>query len=149
MDSAVSEAVRALAEHDGTAECLRALEQAERLASEGDPSAERMEALGEGWVSEEALGMAVYCALGAVRAEPEGTQSDVRAGASAGRESLRRQRLDGAICGNVLGTLLGEEAIPQRWCEGVEMADVVLTVADDLHAADDGEAIPWDRYPGW
>ena len=55
----------------------------------------------------------------------------------------------GAICGNILGALLGEEAIPQPWREGVELADVVLAVADDLHAEAHGEGVPWARYPGW
>ena len=31
----------------------------------------------------------------------------------------------------------------------MELADVVLTVADDLYAADDGEGVAWGRYPGW
>ncbi len=40
----------------------------------------------------------------------------------------------GAICGNLLGTALGEDALPARWLDVLEMRDVIGQVADDLHA---------------
>lgn len=61
----------------------------------------------------------------------------------------------GTLCGNLLGVLLGEEAIPPRWRAGVELADVVLQVADvvlqvadDLYQEAHGGGVPWARYPG-
>jgi ADP-ribosylglycohydrolase len=41
----------------------------------------------------------------------------------------------GAICGNLLGAMLGVEALPERWLAAVELRDVILQVADDLHDA--------------
>ena len=55
----------------------------------------------------------------------------------------------GAIPGNILGTLLGVEAIPPRWLEALELREEITAVADDLQAGyrDTDE---WHRrYPGW
>jgi hypothetical protein len=47
-------------EHDETS---RAVRRAMDLAREAEPSAETVERLGDGWVGEEALAIALYCAL--------------------------------------------------------------------------------------
>jgi ADP-ribosylglycohydrolase len=39
----------------------------------------------------------------------------------------------GAIAGNLLGAHLGEEAIPRAWREGVELADVIERIAEELY----------------
>jgi ADP-ribosylglycohydrolase len=40
----------------------------------------------------------------------------------------------GSIAGNLLGLLAGEQGIPRRWLEEVELRDVIATVAGDLWA---------------
>jgi ADP-ribosylglycohydrolase len=123
------------------AECLEALRGARKLAREGDPSAEKLETLGEGWVAEEALAMSVYCAL---------IYSDDFAGAVRLAVNHRGDSDSiGAITGNIVGFMVGEEAISERWRRNVELADVVLQVADDLFAVKQGEMLPWVKYPGW
>ncbi len=147
LDEAVANARRALAEHDDAAECRRALDAAVELAQQGAASAEALERLGQGWVAEEALAMSIYAALAAVRAATPETAFEygVRLAVNHSGDSDST----GAICGNLLGALLGEEAIPSRWRENVELADVVLQVADDLYEEAHGEGVPWARYPGW
>lgn len=65
----------------------------------------------------------------------------------------------GAICGNILGALHGETALPPELAFEVEGRDTVLTLADDfiyeftagsrLHG-DYGPSTRWtERYPGW
>ena len=39
----------------------------------------------------------------------------------------------GAITGNILGTLLGKEAIPGRWLERLELRDEIEAVAVDMY----------------
>lgn len=147
LGESVEQARRALAAHEGAEECLEALEQAVALAREGPGSAEAVERLGAGWVAEEALAIAAYAALAA---EPEGAPEAVfEGGVRLAVNHSGDSDSTGALCGNVLGALLGEEAIPRRWREGVELADVVLQVADDLYAEAHGEGVPWARYPGW
>ena len=147
LTEAVAAGRRALAEHEGAAECLRALDAAVALAHEGEGTAEEVERLGAGWVAEEALAIAVYAAL--IGAREEGPEAAFEQGVRLAVNHTGDSDSTGAICGNILGALLGEEAIPQRWRAGVELADVVLQVADDLYEEAHGEGVMWARYPGW
>ena len=65
----------------------------------------------------------------------------------------------GAICGNILGALHGETALPAELAFEVEGRGTILELADDfiyeftaggrLHG-DHGPSTRWtDRYPGW
>ena len=45
----------------------------------------------------------------------------------------------GAIVGNLLGARDGVEAIPPRWLEPLELRDVIVEMAGDLH-----EFVDWD-----
>lgn len=65
----------------------------------------------------------------------------------------------GSICGNILGALHGESALPPELAFEVEGRGTILTLADDfiyeftagsrLHG-DSGPSTRWtDRYPGW
>jgi ADP-ribosyl-[dinitrogen reductase] hydrolase len=38
----------------------------------------------------------------------------------------------GSIAGNLLGLLVGEEGIPDRWLRRLELREVITQVADDL-----------------
>lgn len=128
-------------------ECLAAVESALRLADEGPPTPERVARLGEGWVAEEALAIALYCALTAGDSFERGVLAAVNH--SGDSDST------GAITGNILGALLGPQAIPQRWLEPLELRPEIEQLALDLyhHFGNPGE-IPdptadWERYPGW
>lgn len=109
-------------------ETLHALEAAEALAGSCLPAERAIAQLGEGWVAEEALGIAVYCALvardfehGVVLAVNHDGDSDST----------------GAITGNLLGALLGEDAIPAAWLGPLELRPVITELADDLYACTD------------
>ncbi|GGS57166.1 hypothetical protein GCM10010156_14840 [Planobispora rosea] len=103
-----------------------ALRTARRLAAKGDPAPEKVESLGGGWVAEEALAIAVYCAL----AEPDPRRALLLAVNHSGDADST-----GAICGNILGAAYGEHALPGDWARAVEGRDTVLRVADDFTAA--------------
>jgi ADP-ribosylglycohydrolase len=128
------------------AECRTAIEHALDLAARGQPSREDVVALGEGWVAEEALAIALYCALtadhfrdGVVLAVNHGGDSDST----------------GAIAGNILGALFGAEAIPQAWLACLELRAEIEALASDLvrHADKDfdpeGDEVESRRYPAW
>ena len=87
LDEALDVATGVLRRQPHHQETLAALEKARRLVLAGEPSVERVESLGEGWVAEEALAIAVYAALSLPG------RSARRAGA--GGQSLGRQRFDG------------------------------------------------------
>jgi ADP-ribosylglycohydrolase len=113
-------------EHEET---LHAVEQAEALARAGLPNYQAIARLGQGWVAEEALAIAIYCALvaptfrdGVILAVNHDGDSDST----------------GSIAGNLLGAYHGLSAIPAAWLEQLELRDVIVEVADDLH-----------EYRGW
>lgn len=124
-------------------ECLAAVDAAVRLAREAPPTPETVERLGGGWVAEEALAIALFCALTTERFEDGVVLAVNHSGDS---DST------GAMTGNLLGALLGESAIPARWLEPLELRKEIATLADDLfrhfgHGGilERGDAV---RYPG-
>ena len=80
--------------------------------------------LGEGWVAEETLGIALYCSLR--------YQDDFSAGMIAAVNHKGDSDSTGAVTGNILGALVGYEAIDEKWKNNLELADVILEMADDL-----------------
>ena len=121
-------------------ETLHAIDSAVSAASvPGSPSAEVMESLGQGWVGEEALAIALYCALVA---------PDVRTGLLLAVNHGGDSDSTGSIAGNLLGAPYGYDALPGDLVEAVEARDLIATVADDLASAFlDGEAPDRTRYP--
>ena len=104
-------------------ETLHALKQARALAQSGLPVTDAIAELGEGWVAEEALAIAVYCALVATSFE----QGVVLAINHSGDSDST-----GAMTGNLLGALHGVEAIPERWLSLLELKEVIAEIGDDL-----------------
>ncbi len=147
---AITEACEILREHEGYEETTNALLRAERLSRAGLPHEQAIRELGEGWVGEEALAIAVYCALVAPGFE-EGVVLAVNHDGDSDST--------GSIAGNLLGAIHGERAIPPRWLETLELRAVIGEVATDLMAApgwklseyDPGGETQrcWSRYPGY
>ena len=111
-------------------EVLEAVEKAEWLASSA-ATTPRPELLGAGWIAEEALAIALYCALVA----PNFEEAVVLAVNHSGDSDST-----GAIAGNICGALHGAEAIPARWADLVELHDEIIAMADDLADASRGNA---------
>jgi ADP-ribosyl-[dinitrogen reductase] hydrolase len=138
LGEALDDASEELRGHDGHEEALHAVTAARGLATRGVPSAERVESLGAGWVADEALAIAVYCAL----AVP-----DVRAGLLLAVNHSGDSDSTGAITGNILGAIHGERAIPADLLEPLELREVIASVADDLADAFHGEGAGGERWP--
>ena len=82
-------------------------------------------ALGGGWVGDEALAIALYCAI---RHFDDFEQAMIAAVNHGGdRDST------GAVTGNILGAAVGYEVIPQFFKDDLELHDVILHMADDLY----------------
>ncbi len=80
--------------------------------------------LGEGWIGEEALAIALYCALKHFDSFEEALIAAVNHGGDSDST--------GAVTGNILGAAIGYEAIPQFFKDDLELHDVILHMADDL-----------------
>ncbi len=85
---------------------------------------ENIRSLGEGWVAEETLAIAIYCSLK--------YQNDFSKGIIAAVNHSGDSDSTGAVTGNILGSLLGYENIEKKWKERLELRDVILEMADDL-----------------
>ena len=150
LAEALPEVKRILAGRPGHEETLAALIFAEALATNGRPPHECIARLGKGWVAEEALAIAVYCALVA---------EDFRDGVVLAVNHDGDSDSTGSIAGNLLGAELGINAVPDSWLEVLELRDVITEVADDLCEFPDwlldpsgGDAFTdrvWEKYPGF
>ena len=81
--------------------------------------------LGEGWVAEETLAIAIYCALK--------YQEDFDRALIVSVNHKGDSDSTGAVTGNILGTYLGIEGIPQKYLEQLELKNVIAELADDLY----------------
>lgn len=126
LEGAVLRTLRMLAGHPGHEETTAALRKALDAAAEGAPSAERLEKLGAGWIAEEALAIGVYAAL----AEPHRPAHALLLAVNHSGDSDST----GSICGNLLGTRLGDVGLPQEWVRQVEGRERIAALADDLAA---------------
>ena len=104
---------------------MEALWSAHQLAGQGDPSPEKVEQLGEGWIAEEALAIGVYCALMA---------KDFAHGVLLAVNHSGDSDSTGSLTGNILGALWGREALPERWLAGLELRSQIEDLAVELHS---------------
>ena len=130
------------------------LQQAISLAHSHISDPEAIELIGGGWTGHEAMAIAVYSAVKHADNFEDAIISAVNH--SGDSDST------GAICGNIMGTLLGQNAIPAHFTEKLELLDIIEEMANDLYTGciiheyeyrDTPEKIRWEekycqhRYP--
>jgi ADP-ribosylglycohydrolase len=155
LRAGLQDAKALLGRQPGHEETLAAILAAESLAASAAPAPEALLELGQGWVAEETLGIALYCALRGGNLE-EGVI--MAANITGDSDSTA------AITGNLLGAALGVHEIPDRWLEKLELKQAIIEMADDLATLDQWQIQPlnydpppasgehgyWlSRYPGW
>lgn len=124
-------AARALAHADhGGDETVRAIDAAMRVAAEAAPSApspEQLLSLGEGWVAEEALSIALCCAL----AHP----NDIVAATCLAANLVRGDSDSTAsMAGQVVGLMVGPSGLPADWLADLELRALIEETADAIAA---------------
>ena len=100
-------------------------EKAIALTKNDKSDLENVMCLGEGWTGDEALTIALYCAL---KHFDDFEEAMIAAVNHAGDSDST-----GAVTGNILGAAIGYEAIPQFFKDDLEMHDLILHMADDLY----------------
>ncbi len=169
LRQAVRTTVDRLVDYDQYEETYEAIEKAVAAATNSPNDSDTLAALGEGWVAEEALAIALYAAL-STDETPMSLESYDRKDQTHQQNRLERGIVlavnhsgdsdsTGAICGNLLGAMYGETSIPPRWLEPLELREVVRETADDLanyetwgvgeNVDPDKERFYLERYPGW
>lgn len=110
--------------HKDHEETLFAIENAIRLAGSDKNAQQAIKSLGEGWIAEEALAIALYCAL---------RNSDIKKALIMSINHDGDSDSTGAICGNILGAAYGISALPKEWIENVELKDLIINIANKLY----------------
>ncbi|MFJ8043547.1 ADP-ribosylglycohydrolase family protein [Kitasatospora sp. NPDC096147] len=123
LPEALAVTVELLERHPNATETVEALDRAVRIAAEGPPSAEAVERVGLGWIAEECLAIAVYCAL---------ATDDPRSALLLAVNHSGDSDSTGAVCGNLVGALYGAAALPADWLAVVEGRELVAGSADAL-----------------
>lgn len=101
------------------------MEKAIMLSETASDDLTAIHQLGEGWVAEETLAIAVYSALKYERDFDKAIRTAVNHNGDSDST--------GAVCGNILGTYLGYDAIPKKYKEHLELHDIIMEIADDLY----------------
>ena len=100
------------------------MNKAIELSSSDISDIDAISQLGEGWVAEEALAIAIYsCLKYSYNFEDAIVSAINHDGDSAST---------GSIAGNIIGAYLGEETIPKYYLDNLELKDVIVEIADDL-----------------
>lgn len=84
-----------------------------------------IEQLGEGWVAEETIAIAIYSALK--------YENNFEKAICAAVNHSGDSDSTGAVCGNILGAYLGVDAIPQKYLEKLELKDLIEEITADLY----------------
>ncbi|WP_326581733.1 ADP-ribosylglycohydrolase family protein (plasmid) [Actinacidiphila glaucinigra] len=142
IDRATHCAMSHLTKHRGHEETSTALRGAIDLAAVGRPTSDKVRSLGAGWVADEALAIAVYCALAG---------GSVREALQLAANHSDNRGTTGAICGNLLGACHGDVGLPTDWLALVEGRGVISELSDDFdtrfHSGEDAYRT-WD-WPAW
>ena len=115
-------------------ELMTIIENALLLVDSKASDVENIEKIGEGWVAEETLAIAIYCT---VKYFDNFEQAMIASVNHCGDSDST-----GAVTGNILGAVVGYDAIPEFFKTDLELHDVILHVADDLWR---GETTKFER----
>lgn len=86
---------------------------------------EAIRKLGQGWVAEETLAIAIYCSLK--------YSDDFDKALIASVNHSGDSDSTGAVTGNIVGAYLGLKGIPQKYLDNLELREVICEIADDLY----------------
>ncbi len=100
------------------------IDKAIRLSKNGKKDLTNLIDIGEGWVAEETLAIAVYCAL---RYEEDFSKAICVAASHDGDSDSTAE-----VAGNIVGAMIGYDAIPQQWKDNLQLRGLLLDTADRL-----------------
>lgn len=117
-------ALEILKDYEDHDETTLAIRQAIELSKSDKDSLEAIKEIGEGWIAEEALAIALYCAL---------KEKEIKKALVLSVNHDGDSDSTGSICGNILGALNGVEAIPKEYLEKVELDDLIYDLSSKLY----------------
>lgn len=106
-------------------ELIEIVEKALNLSKENIEDLEAIHILGEGWVAEETLAIAIYCSLKYSNNFEKGIIASVNHNGDSDST--------GAVTGNILGAYLGIDRISNNFLKNLEIRNVIEDMADKLY----------------
>jgi len=106
------------------AELTKLFDKAISLALSDIEDQHAIRQLGEGWVAEEAVAIAIYCSLK--------YQNNFKEAIIAAANHDGDSDSTASITGNIVGARVGYDNIPDYYKDNVELKDIILEIADDL-----------------
>lgn len=113
------------------------LSKASALAESDKSDTDAICILGEGWVAEETLAIAIFSVMRYIN----NFEKCICCAVNHDGDSDST----GAVAGNIIGAILGYSAIPNKYIENLELYDVLISVADDLGGFSSSEQMA-ERY---
>jgi ADP-ribosylglycohydrolase len=124
LAGAVAETREIAAGYDDVDETLDAADRAVELYISDVHPTEGVPLIGQGWIAEEALGIALFCALSYPQAWEEGVLAAVNITGDSDTT--------GCLVGALLGAALGYGALPPAWLEDLEDREIIEQLAEEL-----------------
>ncbi|MBE6633600.1 MAG: ADP-ribosylglycohydrolase family protein [Ruminococcaceae bacterium] len=128
LDSAVKDALLRVPvlfeESEHSAMAVELVRRAVTLAEQDLDDLDAIRALGEGWVAEETLAIALYCCL---KHRTDFAETVIAAVNHSGDSDST-----GAVAGNLIGACLGVQSIPRKYLQGLELLDTTVELARAL-----------------
>lgn len=141
LEESLEQATARLKMYAGHEECLEMINKAIKLAKSSKPQPSNLLSFGDGFMADDALAMAIYCALS--------YPNDFEAAVKLAINQSGNSNSAAAITGQILGVHLGIEAIPSKLIESLEIRKELEQMAQDLYVRYE-ETEEWQKkYPGW
>lgn len=105
---------------------IKLMKRAVELGKSDTPEREAIHELGEGWVGDEALAIAVFSVMRHI----DNFEDCIVCAVNHDGDSDST----GAIAGNIIGAILGYSSIPQHYLDKLEIEPILVSAADDLCA---------------
>lgn len=124
LQEAINQTLPILQQWNNHAETTKAILDAIALYQTTKPDFIHLAKLGEGWVGEEALSIALYCSLH--------FETDVKNAIILAANHSGDTDSTAAITGNIVGLMNGINAIPTPWQQNLQLADLVVQYGQKL-----------------
>ena len=124
LEDSIMETITDLKDIPECAQLVPILEEAVQLARDGVPAKKAYQSLGEGWVAEETLAIAIWAALS--------NPTDLKKAVVESVNHSGDSDSTGCVCGAIMGAALGREAIPPSWLENLELKELIIKQTSQL-----------------
>ena len=103
---------------------IKIMDKSIELSKSNKNNANAISEIGEGWVAEEALAIAVYCSLKYHNSFEKAIIASVNHNGDSDST--------GSITGNLMGAIHGYKKIPEKYITNLELKEIIMEISDDL-----------------